>query len=118
MDSSKMVEIITAAMEDRKSKNVEVINVTEATIVTDYFVIASGTSTTHLRGIADEVIEKMEQAGINAAHLEGYETAQWICIDFTDVVVHIFLQSEREFYNIERLWRTGGTYNKKEEKNG
>ncbi len=118
METEKMVEIITNAMDDKKCKSIEKINVTGATIVTDYFIIGTGTSTTHLKSIAGEIMEKMEEAGLPAAHVEGYETAQWICLDFIDVVVHLFLQSEREFYNIEKLWREGGTYNKpkKEEK--
>lgn len=118
MDSEKMVEIITAAMDDRKCRDIEKLAVKDATVVTDYFIIGTGTSTTHLKGIAGEIIEKMEQAGHPAARVEGYDTASWICIDFIDVVVHLFLQSEREFYGIEKLWRVGGTFNnpKKEEK--
>ena len=69
--------------------------------------MCSGTSSTHLRGIADLVEEKLEEKGIKCAHLEGYDTASWILMDYLDVVVHIFLESEREFYNIERLWKDG-----------
>lgn len=104
-NSKKYTEIVIKAMEDRKAKEIEVIDVSEKTPVTDAFIICSGTSSTHLRGIADEVEEKMKQNGVSCAHLEGYDTARWILLDFIDVVVHIFLEEERTFYNIERLWR-------------
>ncbi|MBP1587572.1 MAG: ribosome silencing factor [Clostridia bacterium] len=111
----KMVEIIKEAIDDRKGRDIEVIPLAEKTIVADYFIIASGSSTTHLRGIADAVMEKMEKEGVNVAHLEGYETASWILLDYLDVVVHIFQQSEREFYNLEKLWQGSAAGRKKSE---
>ena len=98
-------EIVVKAMDDRKAKKIEVIDLQGQTPVTDAFIVCSGTSSTHLRGIADEVMEKMKEAGQPCIHLEGYDTAAWILMDFTDVVAHVFLEEEREFYNIERLWR-------------
>ncbi len=100
-----MKHIVVNAMEDRKAKQIEVIDLSAQTPITDAFIICSGTSSTHLRGIADEIIEKMKEAGHPCVHLEGYDTARWILLDFTDVVAHLFLEEEREFYNIERLWR-------------
>lgn len=105
MDSKAMADKIVDIIDDRKGRKIEVIEIKDLTVVTDYFVICSGTSTTHLRGIADEVVHKMEQEGVKCAHTEGYDTASWILLDFLDVVVHLFLESEREYYNIERLWR-------------
>jgi ribosome-associated protein len=113
MDSKVMADKIVNIIDDRKGKRIEQIEIKDITVVTDYFVIASGTSTTHVRGIADEVQFKMEQEGVKCAHIEGYETASWILLDFLDVVVHIFLEEERQFYNIERLWRNGGSYRPK-----
>lgn len=104
-NSKKYTEIIVKAMEDRKAKAIEVIDISEKTPITDAFILCSGTSSTHLRGIADEIEEKMKEAGVACAHLEGYDTARWILLDFIDVVVHVFLEEERQFYNIERLWR-------------
>ncbi len=115
MTPELMVEKIKDAIDNRKGRDIEVIPLAEKTIIADYFVICSGTSTTHLRGIADEVIEKLEKEGIVAAHVEGYETATWILIDFLDVVVHIFQQSEREFYNLEKLWNGSAAGRKKTE---
>ena len=98
-------DIVVSAMEDRKAKQIDVIDLAGQTPITDAFILCSGTSSTHLRGIADEVMEKMKEAGQSCVHLEGYDTARWILMDFTDVVAHVFLEEEREFYNIERLWR-------------
>jgi len=105
METDILVQKIKEAIDDRKGKDIEVINISEKTIVADYFIITSGTSTTHLRGIADSIIEKLEKEGLNPSHVEGYESATWILLDYLDVVVHIFLQSEREFYSLEKLWR-------------
>lgn len=104
-NSKKYTEIVVAAMEDRKAKDIEVIDISEKTTVTDAFILCSGTSSTHLRGIADEVEEKMKQNGVKPARIEGYDTARWILLDFIDVVVHVFLEEERQFYSLERLWR-------------
>ena len=99
------IDVISKAMDDRKARQIEVIDISDKTPVADAFVLCSGTSSTHLRGIADEVEFKMTENGALCTHLEGYDSAKWILLDFTDVVVHIFLEEERRFYNIERLWR-------------
>ncbi len=104
MTPEVMADKIKKIIEDRKGKDIEVIPLADKTIITDYFVIASGSSTTHLRGMADEVIDELEKEGVKPAGVEGYDTASWILIDFLDVVVHLFQQSEREFYNLEKLW--------------
>lgn len=105
MNSKEMADKISAIMDDRKAKNIEVIDTSRLTDVTDYFIICSGTSTTHVRGIADEIEEKMGEAGVKCSHIEGYDTAGWILLDFIDVVAHVFLEDQREFYNLERLWK-------------
>ena len=105
MNSGEMAEKISAIMDSRKAKNIEVIDTAKLTDVTDYFIICSGTSTTHVRGISDEIEAKMEEAGVKCAHTEGYDTASWILLDFIDVVAHVFLEDQRAFYNLERLWK-------------
>ena len=107
MDSKQLAEKIKEALDDRKGREIIVINTTGKTIMTDYFVIASGTSTTHLRGLADEVIFRLREEGRECSHIEGYDSARWILLDYIDVVVHLFLEEEREYYNLERLWRDG-----------
>jgi ribosome-associated protein len=73
---------------------------------TDYFVICTGTSTRHTQAISDAVVEELKNAGIRPAHVEGYAKAEWILIDYLNFVVHIFLESARHFYDLERLWKT------------
>ncbi len=105
--SKILADEIVTLIDDRKAKDIEIIQNPKLEAITDYFIVCTGTSSTHLRGIADYVIEKLKEKGLNCVHLEGYDTANWILLDYIDVVVHIFRESEREFYNIERLWKDG-----------
>ena len=106
-ESRQLAEDIVKLLDGRKAKNIELIHTERLGAVTDYFIICSGTSSTHLRGIADEVLGKLKERGLTCAHLEGYDTAAWILLDYIDVVVHIFQEADREYYNIERLWKDG-----------
>ena len=94
-------------LEDKKARNIEIIDISEVSILADYFIICSGTSTTHNRTLADELDFKMGEAGYNLLHKEGYESARWILLDFGELVVHIFHEEDRSFYNLERLWSDG-----------
>ena len=103
--SKVLADIVVEAIENRKAKSIEVIEIESKTTVSDAFIICSGTSSTQNRAIADEIIEKMKEAGRECAHLEGYDTATWILLDFIDVVAHIFREEDRQYYNLERLWK-------------
>ena len=94
-------------LEDKKAKDIQIVNMEKISILADYFVICSGTSITHIRALADELEEKMKEAGYEAFHQEGYETARWILVDYGEVIVHIFHDEDRAFYNLERLWSDG-----------
>jgi len=94
-------------LEDKKARNIEIIDISEVSILADYFIICSGTSTTHIKTLADELDFKMGEAGFNMIHKEGYESARWILLDFGELVVHIFHEEDRDFYNLERLWSDG-----------
>ena len=94
-------------LDDKKARNIELIDISRVSVLADYFIICSGTSTTHNRTLADELDFKMGEAGYNMIHKEGYESARWILLDFGDLVVHIFHEEDRSFYNLERLWRDG-----------
>lgn len=101
--AQKAYEII----EDKKGRNIEIIDISKVSTLADYFMICSGTSTIHIRTIADELDQKMGEAGYNLIHKEGYESARWILLDFGELVVHIFHEEDRNFYNLERLWADG-----------
>ena len=100
------VEKIVKALDDKKANDIEVIKINELTIVADYFVIATANSNTHIRSLADEVEYQLEEAGIKLDHAEGRATG-WVLLEFQGVVVHIFLEDARNYYNLERLWEDG-----------
>lgn len=94
-------------LEDKKAKNITVIDIRKLTTIAHYFIIASGTSNTHIKTLADNLIEKLSKMGIRPLRIEGYNFARWILIDYDDVVVHIFHEEDREYYGLERLWQDG-----------
>jgi ribosome-associated protein len=89
---------------DFKANDVVVLDLKGVTDMTDYFVIASGTSDTHVRSIAERLMEQMKKAGWAANHVEGLAQGRWVLLDFVDFVVHIFHPTLRDFYQLERLW--------------
>lgn len=108
MDSKKLVDKIIEVMQDKKGKDISVIDIHNITVIADYFVICSGTSTTHIKAIADEIDFKLSEIGLEPSYnKEGYDTARWILLDYADVIIHVFHQEDRSFYNLERLWSDG-----------
>lgn len=93
------------AIEDRKGRQLLVLDLRGLSDAADYFVIASGTSDAHVRGIADGVVEALEKAGYPANHVEGLTAGRWVLLDFVDFVVHLFHPETRAFYRLERLWQ-------------
>lgn len=89
---------------DRKANDVVVLGLAKVTDVTDYFVIASGTSDTHVRAIAEHVIEELKKEGTPVHHVEGLSQGRWVLLDYVDFVVHVFHPALRQFYQLERLW--------------
>lgn len=98
------VQRIAQALYDKKAKNIVALDISEITTLGNYFVICSCASSVQLRACTDEVEEKMQEAGINVAHKEGYNAGSWILMDYGDVIVHIMLDEIREFYSLEHLW--------------
>ncbi|MBK9549611.1 MAG: ribosome silencing factor [Gemmatimonadetes bacterium] len=99
------VRAVVGAIEDRKGHRVHVLDLRGLTDATDYFVIASGTSDAHVRGLADGVLDAMQDAGLDTHHVEGLTHGRWVLLDFVDVVVHLFHPETRAFYQLERLWQ-------------
>jgi ribosome-associated protein len=90
--------------QDMKANDVVLLNLKGVTDMTDYFVIASGTSDTHVRAIGEHLISEMKKEGVRVHHVEGVQQGRWVLLDFVDFVVHIFHPTLRSFYQIERLW--------------
>ena len=105
MDS--LVKEIVKVLDEKKAIDITAIKTEEVTIVSDYFVIASGTSNTHVKSLADDVEYEIKQRlGVDPQHIEGRATG-WILLDYGSVIVHIFGHEDREYYNLERLWNNG-----------
>jgi len=100
-------EALEAARE-RKAQDIVVLDLQEVATFTDHFLICSGTSSRHVQGIADEIERRLRAGGLRPAHIEGYNHAEWVLMDYGDFVVHIFGEKARGFYDLERLWRTAG----------
>jgi ribosome silencing factor RsfS/YbeB/iojap len=99
--------IVLAALDDLKARDVREIDVRGKSSVTDLLVVASGTSSRHVKSIADEVVKKAKQAGLPPIGVEGQREAEWVLVDLGDIVVHVMLPRTREFYGLERLWTVG-----------
>jgi ribosome-associated protein len=106
LDTETKLQIIKDIVEGRKAENIEVIDLQGRTLIADYFVLASGTSNVHIKAIVDKVVEDMKKEhGVRAHRVEGYSEAKWVLVDFGDVVLHVLANEEREFYDLESLWR-------------
>lgn len=105
--SGELARIAIAALEEKKASDIRVIDISEVSVLADYFIIANGTNRAQIQALSDEVSEKMEKAGAFLKQVEGYDNASWILLDFGDVIVHIFGQEDRLLYDLERIWRDG-----------
>lgn len=103
MDNELLQKIIKI-LDNKKALDIKHMEIKDVTTIADYFVITSGTSSTHIKSLADNVEYELKQDGIYPNKIEGYETGTWILMDYGDVVVHIFTEQERANYNIEELW--------------
>lgn len=106
-ESKKMTKIVIEALEDKKADNIRILDISEISPLADYFIIASGTNRNQVQALSDNVEESLGKAGYKSGKVEGYNSANWILLDFRDIVVHIFDEENRGFYNLERLWTDG-----------
>lgn len=91
-------------LSDRKGEDIVVLDLREHSAIADYFVICSGTSTRHVDGMADELMQQLRKQGVKVAHVEGQGDSTWILLDYIDVVVHVFYHETRTFYSLDKLW--------------
>lgn len=102
-----MARIAVRALEDKKGEDIRVIDISKVSIMADYFIIANGTNTSQVQALVDNVQEELFKSGVEAKSVEGYSSASWILLDFNDIIVHVFSQEDRLFYDLERIWRDG-----------
>lgn len=106
-DSMEMAKLVIEALEDKKAEDIKVIDISEVSVLADYFIIAGGNNNSQIQALSNNVEEKLGRAGYPVKQIEGYETANWILMDFGDVIVHIFDKENRLLYDLERIWRDG-----------
>ena len=94
-------------LSDKKASNLSVIKITELSSLGDYLVLATGNNSTHVKALADELEFQLKNMGVTPHHIEGYRNDNWILLDYTDVIVHVFSDEAREFYSLDRLWQDG-----------
>ena len=112
METIDILKVAAKALDDKKAINICAVKISELTVLTDYFLIANGTSSTHVRSLAEEVEEKLKEAGVQPIGIEGRATG-WVLLDYGSVVVHVFTPEARDTYGLEHLWADGEKYDVK-----
>lgn len=106
---TEMARLALDALQDKKAEDIRAIDISEVSVVADIFMIAGGSNRSQIQALCDNVEEKLGRAGFPVRQIEGYDTANWILMDFGDIIVHIFDKENRLLYDLERLWRDGRT---------
>lgn len=104
MEGKQLAFVAAKFADDKKANDIHILTMQGLTIVTDYFVIASGDSTIQVKAICDNIENELAKENVKLLHKEGADTGEWVLMDYGDVVVHVFLRSVRDFYNLETLW--------------
>ena len=99
-----IVQKIVKILDSKKARDISVLDIAQLTTIADYFIIATGGSTTQVQALCDNIEEALSKDGLSHTHKEGYHTASWILLDYDGIIVHIFLEETREFYKLEHLW--------------
>ena len=103
----EMVKVAYDALTEKKAEDITVIDINDVSTIADYFVITNGENSHQVQALVDNVQEKMYKAGFKCRSVEGFSAANWVLLDFGDIVVHIFSRDDRRFYGLERIWRDG-----------
>jgi ribosome-associated protein len=103
----EMAKIALDALLDKKGEDVRVIDISEVSTIADYFVIASGSNINQVQALVDNVEEQMHKAGYVDPKIEGHGSSTWVLMDYEDIIVHVFSEEDRSFYNLERIWKDG-----------
>lgn len=98
---------IAEILDKKIAQDIKVIEITDVTILADYMVIATGRSSTQVKALADEVEFRMDELGVSVNHIEGHRSNSWILLDYVDIIVNVFNEEARDFYDLERLWQDG-----------
>lgn len=107
MNAKELSRLVVDALEDKKANDIQIIDISNVSVIADYFIIASGNNRNQVQALADHVEEICGRAGYPIRQTEGYDSANWILMDYSDVIVHVFSKEDRLFYDLERIWRDG-----------
>ena len=107
--SKKMARIAWEALDERKGEDIKIIDISEISVLADYFIIANGTNENQVKAMVQNVEDKLAQSGFEAKQREGYGLGNWVLLDFGNIIVHVFDKENRLFYDLERIWRDGKT---------
>lgn len=105
--SKEMARLAYHALDDRKGEDIVVIDISQISVVADYFIIANGSNENQVRALVDNVEEELGKAGFNVKQREGYGLGSWVLMDYGEIIVHVFDKENRLFYDLERIWRDG-----------
>lgn len=112
MTSKEITKIAIDALEEKKASDIRVIDISEVSVMADYFIIASGSNRNQVQALSDNVEEMLDKNDVKPRQIEGYQTANWILMDFNDIIVHVFNEEDRMFYNLEKIWLDGKVVDK------
>lgn len=116
-NSKEMAKLAILALEDKKAEDIRVIDISQVSVLADYFIIADGNNRNQVQAMIDNVEETLGKAGYTPKQIEGYQNANWVLMDYSDIIVHVFDKENRLFYDLERIWRDGKTISVDEFKN-
>ncbi len=103
----QMAQLVCRALDEKKGRDIKVIDIHDVSVIADYFVIASGSNQNQVQAMVDNVEEQLGRAGFEPKQVEGVRNSSWILMDYGDVIVHVFDEENRLFYDLERIWRDG-----------
>lgn len=106
-DAKELVKAAYAALDNKKGENIKVIDISGVSVLADYFIIANGSNRNQVQALVDNVQEELYKMGHEPLQVEGYQTGNWILMDYGDIIVHVFSKEDRLFYDLERIWRDG-----------
>lgn len=109
MTSKELAKLAYAALDDKKGEDIRIIDISKISVLADYFIIASGSNKNQVQAMADNVQEELYKAGAEAKQVEGYQTGNWILMDYGDIIIHVFSSEDRLFYDLEKIWRDGAS---------
>ena len=110
MEAFEILKIAANALNAKKARELNAVKVADLTVLAEYFLMCTATSSTHVRALADEVEEKLSEEGVTPHHIEG-KTTGWIVLDYGSVIIHVFSRDQREFYDLDKMWSDGEQVN-------